>query len=47
VKVVGVLGLIDDNECDWKIIGINSEDHWCNEIHGTHAPIAMGGNPLT
>jgi len=26
LKVLGVLGLIDDDECDWKIIGINRQD---------------------
>jgi inorganic pyrophosphatase len=33
VKVLGVLGLIDDGEVDWKIISINSSDAMASKVH--------------
>lgn len=33
IKVIGVLPLIDENETDWKIIGINKNDPKINEIN--------------
>ena len=32
VKILGVLGLIDDNETDWKIIAINKNDLLYNKL---------------
>lgn len=34
VKALGLLGLIDDNECDWKIIAINVEDPLAAKLNG-------------
>jgi inorganic pyrophosphatase len=28
VKVLGILLMIDEGECDWKVICIDSEDKW-------------------
>ena len=33
VKVLGVLGMIDEGEMDWKIIAVNVKDPIANEIH--------------
>lgn len=33
VKVLGVLGMIDQNETDWKIIAINANDPMATYIH--------------
>jgi len=33
VKIVGVLGLIDEGETDWKLIGIDIRDKLASEIH--------------
>ena len=32
VKVIGILALIDDDETDWKVIGININDPNCEKI---------------
>lgn len=32
VKVIGILALIDDDETDWKVIGININDPNCENI---------------
>ena len=36
VKVLGVLGMIDEGEMDWKIIAINAEDPISKELHDIH-----------
>lgn len=28
VKVLGILGMIDEGECDWKVVTIDAEDKW-------------------
>lgn len=33
VKVLGVLGMIDEGETDWKIIAINAEDPDASELN--------------
>ena len=33
VKILGVLCLIDDGEADWKIIAIDAQDRWANELN--------------
>jgi len=33
VKIVGVLGLIDEGETDWKLIGIDVRDKLASQIH--------------
>ncbi|CAF1577336.1 unnamed protein product [Adineta ricciae] len=33
VKIVGVLGLIDEGETDWKLIGIDIRDKLASQIH--------------
>lgn len=33
VKVIGILGMIDDNETDWKIIAINKNDCLADKIN--------------
>lgn len=38
MKPLGLLGLIDDNECDWKIIAINVEDPLASKLNGTLRP---------
>lgn len=34
VKVIGVLGMIDEGEMDWKLIGIRADDPAAAEVHG-------------
>uniref|UniRef100_A0A8C3N2K9 inorganic diphosphatase n=1 Tax=Geospiza parvula TaxID=87175 RepID=A0A8C3N2K9_GEOPR len=34
VKVLGVLGLVDEGETDWKIIAISADDPEAQKIHG-------------
>ncbi|ETV78390.1 hypothetical protein, variant 3 [Aphanomyces astaci] len=43
VKVLGVLGMIDDGETDWKVIAIATDDPLANKLHDlddlhAHAP---------
>ncbi|KNC82769.1 hypothetical protein SARC_04957 [Sphaeroforma arctica JP610] len=33
VKVLGVLGLIDEGECDWKVLCINHDDPLAKTLH--------------
>lgn len=33
VKVIGVLGMIDQNQCDWKVVAINVEDPLAESIN--------------
>jgi inorganic pyrophosphatase len=33
VKVLGVLGMIDEGEMDWKVIVINADDPMCERLH--------------
>ena len=33
VKVLGVLAMIDDDETDWKIVAIDAEDRWAEELN--------------
>ncbi|KRH94090.1 Inorganic pyrophosphatase/Nucleosome remodeling factor, subunit NURF38, partial [Pseudoloma neurophilia] len=32
-KVIGCIGMIDDNECDWKVIVIDLRDEMCKSIN--------------
>lgn len=36
VKVLGVLGLVDEGETDWKIIAISADDPEAQQIHGKY-----------
>lgn len=36
VKVLGVLGLVDEGETDWKIIAISADDPEAQKIHGKY-----------
>lgn len=33
VKVLGILGMIDEGECDWKVVVIDAEDKWAPFIN--------------
>lgn len=37
VRVLGVLGMIDEGEMDWKLVCINAADPLAAELPGTHA----------
>lgn len=34
VKVLGVLGMVDSDEADWKVIAIRSTDPAAEVVHG-------------
>ena len=38
VRVLGVLGMIDEGEMDWKLVCINAADPLAAELPGTHPP---------
>lgn len=37
VKVLGVLGMVDEGETDWKIIAIGVDDPEAQNIHGKYS----------
>lgn len=50
VKALGVIGLIDEGQTDWKIIAINVNDPNADKLNGnaTHIPKYSGvGRSLT
>lgn len=34
LKLLGALALVDENECDWKLIAINVADPKAAQMHG-------------
>ena len=44
VKILGILGLIDQNETDWKVIGINICDNDCSKIDSLNDIIKLNQN---
>ena len=39
VRVLGILGLIDEGEMDWKVICVNASDPRASELPGPHAVV--------
>lgn len=33
VKVLGVLLMIDEGECDWKVVVVDAEDKWASFLN--------------
>ncbi|ETV78388.1 hypothetical protein, variant 1 [Aphanomyces astaci] len=46
VKVLGVLGMIDDGETDWKVIAIATDDPLANKLHGMVNILAFLVRPI-
>jgi inorganic pyrophosphatase len=36
VKVLGVILMIDEGECDWKVVVIDAEDKWAPHLNDVH-----------
>ena len=35
VKVLGILGMVDEGEMDWKVVVINAHDPMAQQLTGT------------
>ncbi|XP_072479166.1 inorganic pyrophosphatase 2, mitochondrial isoform X3 [Notamacropus eugenii] len=44
VKILGILGLIDENETDWKLIAISVDDPEASKFHRGGSSLAAGGS---
>lgn len=44
MKALGIIGLIDEGETDWKVIAISVDDPHAEKIHGKNCLIVMDNN---